>query len=79
ERYKSRPDYLRFKKRQETALNILANLEEFEEKELKKAKHSPLHTAVALIFSLIFVKQDDGVRVSIPIRKNHSPFLLYSV
>lgn len=38
ERYKSRPDYLRFKKRQETALNILANLEEFEKKELKKAK-----------------------------------------
>lgn len=38
ERYKSRPDYLRFKKRQETALNILANLEKFEEKELKKAK-----------------------------------------
>ena len=40
ERYKSRPDYLRFKKRQETALNILANLEEFEEKELKKAKQA---------------------------------------
>lgn len=38
ERYKSRPDYLRFKKRQETALNILANLEKFEEKEFKKAK-----------------------------------------
>ncbi|HIB8964161.1 TPA: hypothetical protein ACWYFV_004794 [Enterobacter kobei] len=38
ERYKSRPDYLRFKKRQETALNILANLEEFEKKELKKSK-----------------------------------------
>lgn len=38
ERYKSRPDYLRFKKRQETALNILANLERFEEKEFKKAK-----------------------------------------
>lgn len=38
ERYKSRPDYLRFKKRQETALNILANVEEFEKKELKKAK-----------------------------------------
>ncbi|WP_391525519.1 plasmid recombination protein [Klebsiella pneumoniae] len=46
ERYKSRPDYLRFKKRQETALNILANLEEFEEKELKKAKQAGFNVGI---------------------------------
>lgn len=46
ERYKSRPDYLRFKKRQETALNILANLEEFEEKELKKAKQAGFNIGI---------------------------------
>lgn len=46
ERYKSRPDYLRFKKRQETALNILANLEEFEEKEFKKAKTRGLNIGI---------------------------------
>lgn len=46
ERYKSRPDYLRFKKRQETALNILANLEEFEKKEFKKAKTKGLNIGI---------------------------------
>ncbi|HHW1178019.1 TPA: hypothetical protein ACUSZO_004625 [Escherichia coli] len=46
ERYKSRPDYLRFKKRQETALNILANLEEFEEKEFEKAKTRGLNIGI---------------------------------
>lgn len=46
ERYKSRPDYLRFKKRQETALNILANLEEFEKKELKKAKQAGFNVGI---------------------------------
>lgn len=46
ERYKSRPDYLRFKKRQETALNILSNLEEFEEKELKKAKQAGFNVGI---------------------------------
>lgn len=46
ERYKSRPDYLRFKKRQETALNILANLEKFEEKEFKKAKTKGLNIGI---------------------------------
>ncbi|HHZ6320235.1 TPA: plasmid recombination protein [Escherichia coli] len=46
ERYKSRPDYLRFKKRQETALDILANLEEFEEKELKKAKQAGFNVGI---------------------------------
>ena len=46
ERYKSRPDYLRFKKRQETALNILANLEEFEKKEFKKAKTRGLNIGI---------------------------------
>lgn len=46
ERYKSRPDYLRFKKRQETALNILDNLEEFEEKELKKAKQAGFNVGI---------------------------------
>lgn len=46
ERYKSRPDYLRFKKRQETALNILANLEEVEEKELKKAKQAGFNVGI---------------------------------
>ncbi|WP_234285021.1 plasmid recombination protein [Escherichia coli] len=46
ERYKSRPDYLRFKKRQDTALNILANLEEFEEKELKKAKQAGFNVGI---------------------------------
>lgn len=46
ERYKSRPDYLRFKKRQETALNILANLKEFEEKELKKAKQAGFNVGI---------------------------------
>ncbi|ENX4885862.1 plasmid recombination protein [Salmonella enterica] len=46
ERYKSRSDYLRFKKRQETALNILANLEEFEEKELKKAKQAGFNVGI---------------------------------
>lgn len=46
ERYKSRPDYLRFKKRQETALNILANLEEFEEKEFEKAKKRGLNIGI---------------------------------
>lgn len=46
ERYKSRPDYLRFKKRQETALNILANLEELEEKELKKAKQAGFNVGI---------------------------------
>ena len=46
ERYKSRPDYLRLKKRQETALNILANLEEFEEKELKKAKQAGFNVGI---------------------------------
>jgi hypothetical protein len=38
ERYKSRPDYLRFKKRQETALNILSNMEKFEAEEKEKAR-----------------------------------------
>lgn len=46
ERYKSRPDYLRFKKRQETALNILANLEKFEKKEFKKAKTRGLNIGI---------------------------------
>lgn len=46
ERYKSRPEYLRFKKRQETALNILANLEEFEKKEFKKAKTKGLNIGI---------------------------------
>ena len=46
ERYKSRPEYLRFKKRQETALNILANLEEFEKKELKKAKQAGFNVGI---------------------------------
>lgn len=46
ERYKSRPDYLRFKKRQETALNILANLEEFEKKEFEKAKTRGLNIGI---------------------------------
>ena len=46
ERYKSRPDYVRFKKRQETALNILANLEEFEEKEFEKAKTRGLNIGI---------------------------------
>jgi hypothetical protein len=46
ERYKSRPDYLRFKKRQETALNILANLEEFEKKEFEKAKTKGLNIGI---------------------------------
>lgn len=46
ERYKSRPDYLRFKKRQETALNILANLEGFEEKEFEKAKTRGLNIGI---------------------------------
>lgn len=46
DRYKSRPDYLRFKKRQETALNILANLEEFEEKEFEKAKTRGLNIGI---------------------------------
>lgn len=46
ERYKSRPDYLRFKKRQETALNILANLEEFEKKEFEKAKKKGLNIGI---------------------------------
>jgi len=38
ERYKSRPDYLRFKKRQETALNILSDIEKFEKQVRKKAR-----------------------------------------
>ncbi|HFY5797957.1 TPA: hypothetical protein ACIH6N_005022 [Salmonella enterica subsp. enterica serovar Typhimurium] len=38
ERYKSRPDYLRFKKRQETALNILSDIEEFEADIKEKAR-----------------------------------------
>lgn len=46
ERYKSRPDYLRFKKRQETALNILSNLEEFEKKEFEKAKTRGLNIGI---------------------------------
>lgn len=46
ERYKSRPDYLRFKKRQETALNILANLEDFEKKEFAKAKKRGLNIGI---------------------------------
>ena len=46
ERYKSRPDYLRFKKRQETALNILANLEKFEKKEFEKAKTKGLNVGI---------------------------------
>jgi len=40
ERYKSRPDYLRFKKRQETALNILSDIEKFEKQVRKKARDS---------------------------------------
>ena len=54
ERYKSRPDYLRFKKRQETALNILANLEEFEEKELKKQNKLALMLVLKISMKLIF-------------------------
>lgn len=38
ERYKSRPDYLRFKKRQEAALNILSDMEKFEAEEKEKAR-----------------------------------------
>lgn len=38
ERYKSRPEYLRFKKRQETALNILSDIEEFEADIKEKAR-----------------------------------------
>jgi len=40
ERYKSRPDYLRFKKRQEAALNVLSDIEKFEKKVRKKARDS---------------------------------------
>lgn len=38
ERYKSRPNYLRFKKRQEAALNILSDMEKFEAEEKEKAR-----------------------------------------
>lgn len=38
ERFKSRPEYLRFKNRQETALNILSDIEEFEADIKEKAR-----------------------------------------